>query len=209
MKSFIHSYIKKYVPAIFPCLLVVTVCCLCFFPFKMIVLVVFLCFFPCGELILPSFLLFIFSHTQSKYRAISKELLQILLLLLITVLSENVTDGEVQLVGSNFTFEGRVEIYHNKEWGTICDDGWGVEESNVVCHQLGYMKGAQYWYSNAKFKKGHGKIWLDDVSCYGNESALTECRNIGWNGHNCRHYEDVGVVCLPKGECTSLSSMNK
>lgn len=122
-----------------------------------------------------------------------------------TVLSENIGDGTVRLVEGNFTFEGRVEIYHNKEWGTICDDGWGMEEASVVCHQLGYMKGAQYWYGNAKFKEGQGKIWLDDVVCYGNESALTHCHNIGWNGHNCRHYEDVGVVCLPKGECTSCT----
>jgi len=104
----------------------------------------------------------------------------------------------------NFSAEGRVEIFHNKEWGTICDDGWGIEEASVVCRQLGYMKGAQYWYSNAKFKEGQGKIWLDDVVCYGNESALIQCRNIGWNGHNCRHYEDVGVVCLPKGKCSNV-----
>lgn len=109
-------------------------------------------------------------------------------------------DGQVRLAGSNFTAEGRVEIYHNNEWGTICDDGWGMEEADVVCHQLGYKKGAQYWYRNAKFEEGQGKIWLDDVVCYGNESALTQCRNIGWNGHNCHHYEDVGVLCLPKGK---------
>ena len=113
-------------------------------------------------------------------------------------------DGTVRLLDGNFTAEGRVEIFHNKEWGTICDDGWGIEEASVVCRQLGYMKGAQYWYSNAKFKEGQGKIWLDDVVCYGNESALTQCRNIGWNGHNCRHYEDVGVVCLPKGKCSNV-----
>lgn len=111
-------------------------------------------------------------------------------------------EGDLRLVGSpsNFSAEGRVEIYHFKEWGTICDDYWGVEEANVVCHQLGYTKGAQYWYSNAKFGQGDGKIWMDDVVCYGNETALTQCHNIGWNGHNCHHYEDVGVVCQPKGK---------
>lgn len=37
--------------------------------------------------------------------------------------------------GSNFS--GRVEICIQQQWGTICDDNWGVAESAVVCRQLG------------------------------------------------------------------------
>ncbi|XP_077972539.1 uncharacterized protein LOC120340186 isoform X3 [Styela clava] len=101
----------------------------------------------------------------------------------------------VRLVGGNITKRsGRVEVRYNDIWGTICDDGWGQEESNVVCHMLGFGNASRY-YSSAHFGTGYGKIWLDDVKCTGIESDITWCRHIGWGNHNCGHGEDVSVAC--------------
>ena len=46
--------------------------------------------------------------------------------------------GALRLVGGVSPYEGRVEICSDMEWGTVCDDFWGLVDSTVACRQLGY-----------------------------------------------------------------------
>lgn len=47
------------------------------------------------------------------------------------------------------------------------------------------------------FVVGEGIIWMDNVNCFGYETSLTQCRQVGWGQGNCDpfHKEDAGVVC--------------
>ena len=64
-----------------------------------------------------------------------------------------VQEGDVRLVDGRWPSEGRVEVFHAGSWGTVCDDGWGTEEAQVVCTQLGF-RGALSAEPGGKFGQG-------------------------------------------------------
>ena len=105
----------------------------------------------------------------------------------------------MRLVGGAKLNQGRVEIFYNGAWGTICHDYWELPEANVVCRQLGF-DGAVLALRSATYGQGTGVIWMDDVNCTGSESAISECKHKGWRVTDCLHSQDASVICTPKGE---------
>ena len=104
-------------------------------------------------------------------------------------------DGDIRLVtGKSVTLlSGRVEVYLNGAWGTVCDNNWDMNDAKVVCHQLGYS-GAISAHKGARFGAGKGPIHYSRVGCQGIEERLANCRVTG--SHNCpNRNKDVGVVC--------------
>ncbi|XP_013411912.1 MAM and LDL-receptor class A domain-containing protein 1, partial [Lingula anatina] len=113
----------------------------------------------------------------------------------------SVNSSNVRLVGGVYAREGRVEVFYQGLWGTVCDDGWDLRDALVVCRWLGYSD-ADAAYDNARFGAGSGPIWLDEVSCTGEENSLWECRHPSAGNHDCSHSEDAGVRC--SGQTTTV-----
>ncbi|XP_053785083.1 HHIP-like protein 1 isoform X2 [Desmodus rotundus] len=90
---------------------------------------------------------------------------------------------------------GRVEVFADGRWGTVCDDRWDIKAAAVVCRQLGFAHAVRAT-KRAEFGEGRAlPILLDDVHCMGDEKTLLECRHAGLGRHNCDHQEDAGVIC--------------
>ncbi|XP_056670684.1 antigen WC1.1-like [Monodelphis domestica] len=119
--------------------------------------------------------------------------------------SRQCTDKDkLQLRGGETPCSGRVEIWHDGSWGTVCDDSWDLAEANVVCQQLG-CGSALASLEGAAFGSGNGTIWLDEVQCRGKETSLWDCPAEPWGQKDCKHDEDAGVVC--SGECENHNGL--
>ncbi|KAK3520148.1 hypothetical protein QTP70_016255 [Hemibagrus guttatus] len=100
----------------------------------------------------------------------------------------------IRLIGGTDSCSGRVEVLHDGQWGTVCDDDWDLKDAEVVCRQHGCGK-AVTAHQNAHFGQGSGPIFLNDVQCSGSESSITQCSHSGFGSHDCNHGEEAGVTC--------------
>ncbi|XP_009322154.1 PREDICTED: antigen WC1.1-like, partial [Pygoscelis adeliae] len=101
---------------------------------------------------------------------------------------------ELRLEDGSGCCAGRVEVKHQGQLGTMCDDSWDMADAAVVCKQLGCrsaVKAPKYRH----FGSVSGPIWMDEVHCRGTEYALSDCKQHGRDQHNRNHGRDAGLMC--------------
>ena len=95
-----------------------------------------------------------------------------------------IIDVVVRLVNGPTQYEGRVEVYYNGQWGTMCDDGWDLNDAQAVCRELGFDRAISASIG-AFYGQGNGRIWLSGVNCVGTEFTIGDCSHGGWGNVNC------------------------
>uniref|UniRef100_A0A9J7Y4W7 Soluble scavenger receptor cysteine-rich domain-containing protein SSC5D n=1 Tax=Cyprinus carpio carpio TaxID=630221 RepID=A0A9J7Y4W7_CYPCA len=99
----------------------------------------------------------------------------------------------VKMVNGTNSCSGRVEVFFDGQWGTVCDDGWDQSDAAVVCREMGCGDVIEA-KSGAYFGQGSGLVWLSDLQC-GSYSTLRNCNSKGWGQNSCGHEKDAGVAC--------------
>lgn len=129
------------------------------------------------------------------------------------ILAQNYGDLRLlqgETADSTFT-AGRLEIYINSTWGSICADNFDMDEANVACRQLGYQGAISTETSfHTPYGRGtEGPIWLDEVGCE-DESIqhILSCANIGIGEHDCDHFSDVAVTCIDQPRSVDPESLD-
>ena len=120
------------------------------------------------------------------------------LLVVLVVLLFSIVDlcfaGIVRLTNGTYGHEGRVEVYSNGQWHTVC--GWRsdskLDTADVICRDLGYSF-AIHPSDTDNFGQGSTSMLSIPVFCDSSEKTLEEC-TFKYD-HICPHSRDIGVVC--------------
>ena len=87
---------------------------------------------------------------------------------------------------------GRLQVYHDGQWGLVCEGNFGREEAQVACRQLGFADGEEGFGGAGS---GGLPVWLKGVQCQGTESRLVDCSHRGLQEHSCGSFDITGVEC--------------
>ncbi|CAG9540523.1 unnamed protein product, partial [Cercopithifilaria johnstoni] len=102
--------------------------------------------------------------------------------------------------GNTDILAGRLEVYVNNQWGTICNKSWTKELALLACNQLGLIMDPENFENWQIFPlPGELSIVMDNIRCEENEYDITNCRHDGIN-HNiiasCASTNVVGLRCM-------------
>lgn len=108
----------------------------------------------------------------------------------------------VDLVDGPTSHEGRVRVEMNGKFGTVCNRGWNMINSKIVCQQLGLISDPRLHMYNRWLEKDpreYEPILMSEVQCDSLDLSIFECRHTKHADHTCTHMDDVWIRCVKPG----------
>ncbi|XP_065890909.1 uncharacterized protein [Dysidea avara] len=121
-------------------------------------------------------------------------------------------EGDLRLTGFGASqVSGRLELFLNNQWSTICINGFTKKDADTACRQFGGDKAVEYGDTNKLgFGQAIGPVNIIQLNCSSSDIWIIQCA-INAVSRWCNHSSDVAVVCRsnrikrqndPEGRCT-------
>ncbi|XP_053383873.1 uncharacterized protein LOC123562463 [Mercenaria mercenaria] len=93
---------------------------------------------------------------------------------------------------------GRVEVFIRDKFSAICDNSWDIRDADVVCKQIGFLRGAVSARKGGTLGRGSRYV-MDNVDCDEHTQNVVEC---DWETPDeCGPRKAAGVECQPNKGC--------
>lgn len=112
------------------------------------------------------------------------------------ILSSTAQD-RIVLQGSSHPCVGRLEVYHDGQWGLVGHHQWRPVNGEVVCKSLGCGDHVASGILSQTYTNISPLtiFWMDEIKCEGTENRLWECPFNGWKINQCHNHNYVSVNC--------------
>ncbi|KGL79941.1 Antigen WC1.1, partial [Tinamus guttatus] len=90
---------------------------------------------------------------------------------------------------------GRLQVFYNGSWGSVCSNSMTSSTVSLVCKQLGCGDGG-FLETDLPYRKVSGHTWLDHVECGKRNSSFWQCPSDPWNPQSCDDQrEETHITC--------------
>ncbi|XP_074851394.1 antigen WC1.1-like [Carettochelys insculpta] len=102
---------------------------------------------------------------------------------------------------------GRLEVFYNGTWGSVCSNQMSTVTAATVCKQLHCGDGG-YIDSDSAYGEGSGPTWLDHVACSEQHSSLWQCPSEPWNEQSCDDRKEETHISCTGGKPKPLQNVS-
>ncbi|KYO40694.1 antigen WC1.1 isoform B [Alligator mississippiensis] len=104
---------------------------------------------------------------------------------------------------------GRLEVFYNGTWGSVCSNQMTQVTATIVCKQLSCGDEGEI-ATDFAYGQGSGLTWLDRIECHEHHSSLWQCPSEPWDPKSCdNRAEETHITCTGRKENSTQAPFSK